>query len=193
MDPVFGQAKDVRGLLRGMTLNVLARLAAAFEGRVQASESIGVHGIVVQASSRAARVFTAADSLSPLCQERSHRAARRNAAAARAHHGQRRVEAHQVQSAQFSLGRPQPIEDAVFRAAVGVPVGLPIATGVDTVMQLNGQRQETLLLQQGRQILKQPFGAGKFAEAIFGGELPAGGGAHKDRGRRVVDGRHGEG
>jgi hypothetical protein len=64
MDPVFGQAKDVRGLLRGMTLNVLARLAAAFEGMVQARESIGVHGLVVQASSPAARVFTVADSLS---------------------------------------------------------------------------------------------------------------------------------
>ena len=60
-------------------------------------------------------------------------------------------------------------------------------------MQLHGQRLETLLLQQGRQILKQPFGAGKFAKTTFGGELPAGGGAHKDRGRWIVDGRKGEG
>ena len=66
-------------------------------------------------------------------------------------------------------------------------MGLPVATGVDAVMQLHGQRLETLLLQQGRQILKQPFGAG-FAEATFGGELPAGGGAHKDCGRWIVDG-----
>ena len=51
------------------------------------------------------------------------------------------------------------------------------------------QRQETLLLQQGRQIQKQPFGAGNFAEATIGGELPAGGGAHKNRGRWIVDGR----
>jgi len=94
---------------------------------------------------------------------------------------QRRIEAHQVQALQLSLGRQQPIE--------GIPVGLPVATGVDAVMQLNGQRQEPLLLQQGRQILKQPFGAGKFAKATFGGELPAGGGAHKDRGRWIVDGR----
>jgi len=70
-----------------------------------------------------------------------------------------------------------------------IPVGLPVATGVDAVMQLHGQRLETLLLQQGRQILKQPFGAGKFARATFGGERPAGGGAHKDCGRWIVDGR----
>ncbi len=94
---------------------------------------------------------------------------------------QRRIEAHQVQALQFSLGRQQPIER--------IPVGLPVATGVDAVMQLHGKRLETLLLQQGRQILKQHFGARKFAEATFGGELPAGGGTHKDRGRWIVDGR----
>jgi hypothetical protein len=94
---------------------------------------------------------------------------------------QRRIEAHQLQTLQLSLGRQQPIE--------GIPVGLPVATGVDAVMQLDDQRLETLLLQQRRQILKQPFGARKFAEATFGGELPAGGGTHKDRGRWIVDGR----
>jgi hypothetical protein len=77
---------------------------------------------------------------------------------------QRRIQAHQLQALQLSLGCQQPIE--------GIPVGLPVATGMDAVMQLHGQRQETLLLQQGRQVQKQPFGAGKFAEANFGGELP---------------------
>ena len=94
---------------------------------------------------------------------------------------QRRIEADQVQALQLSLGRQQPIE--------WIPVRLPVATGMDAVMQLHGQRLETLLLQQGRQILKQPFGAGKFAKTTFGGELPAGGGAHKDCGRWIVDSR----
>ena len=35
---------------------------------------------------------------------------------------------------------------------------------------------------------KQPFVAGQFAQANFGGEPPAGGGAHNDRGRWIVDG-----
>ena len=150
-----------------MTLNVLARLAAAFEGRVQASESIGVHGIVVQASSPAARVFAAADSLSPLCQERSHRAARRNAAAARAHHGQRRVEAHQVQSAQFSQGRPQPIEEAVLRAAVRIPVGLRVAIAVDAMMCSPGEPWWPAPSRWRRSQRSRPLGHG----------WPAGGGA----------------
>jgi hypothetical protein len=34
--------------------------------------------------------------------------------------GQRRVEAYQMQALQLSLSRQQPIEDAVFRAAVGI-------------------------------------------------------------------------
>ena len=54
--------------------------------------------------------------------------------------GQRRVEAHQLQALQLRLGRQQPIE--------GIPVGLPVATGVDAMMQLHGQRLETLLLQE---------------------------------------------
>ena len=36
---------------------------------------------------------------------------------------QRRIEAHQVQALQLSLGRQQPIER--------IPVGLPVATGVE--------------------------------------------------------------
>ena len=55
--------------------------------------------------------------------------------------------------------------------------------------RLHGQRLETLVLQQGRKILQQPFSAGKLAQAHFGGQLPAGGGTHKDRGRWIVDGR----
>ena len=54
--------------------------------------------------------------------------------------GQRRVEAHQLQALQLSPGRQQPIE--------GIAVGLPVGTGVDAVMQLHGQRLETLLLQE---------------------------------------------
>ena len=42
-------------------------------------------------------------------------------------------------------------------------------------------------------LYKQPFGAGQFAQANFGCELPAGGGAHKDRGRWIVDDCIGEG
>jgi hypothetical protein len=38
-------------------------------------------------------------------------------------------------------GRGSPVE--------GAPVGLPVATGVDAVMQLHGQRLETLLLHEG--------------------------------------------
>jgi hypothetical protein len=63
------------------------------------------------------------------------------------------------------LGRQKPIE--------GIPVGLRVATGVDAMTQLHGQRLKTLVLQEGRQILQQPFGARKFAQARFGGELPA--------------------
>jgi hypothetical protein len=80
-----------------------------------------------------------------------------------------------VQTFQFSLGRQQPIEDAVFRAA-------------DPVMQRHGQRLETLLVQEGRQILQQTFGTRQFAQAHFGGELPAGDGAHEDRGTSRVQG-----
>jgi hypothetical protein len=69
--------------------------------------------------------------------------------------GQRRVEAHQVQALQLSLSRQQPIER--------IPVRLPVATGMDAMVQLHCQRLETLLVQQRRQILKQPFGAGEFA------------------------------
>jgi len=47
--------------------------------------------------------------------------------------GQSRVSDHQVQALQLGLGRQQPIE--------GIPVGLLVTTGVDTVMQLNGARQ----------------------------------------------------
>lgn len=79
--------------------------------------------------------------------------------------GQGRVEAHQLKTFQFSLGRQKSIE--------GVPVGLRVATGVDAMTQLHGQRLETLGLKEGGQILQQPFGAGKFAEAHFGGEFPA--------------------
>ena len=43
---------------------------------------------------------------------------------------QRRIEAHQVQALQLSLGRQQPIKR--------IAVGLPVATGVDAVMQLHG-------------------------------------------------------
>jgi hypothetical protein len=73
-----------------------------------------------------------------------------------------------MQALQLSLSRQQPIER--------IPVGLPVATGMDAMVQLHCQRLETLLLQQGGQILRQPFGAGEFAQANFGGELPAGGG-----------------
>ena len=60
-----------------------------------------------------------------------------------------------MQALQLSLSRQQPIER--------IPVGLPVATGMDAMVQLHCQRLETLLVQQGRQILKQPFGAGEFA------------------------------
>ncbi|MFN6131667.1 MAG: hypothetical protein ACK46L_01935, partial [Synechococcaceae cyanobacterium] len=49
--------------------------------------------------------------------------------------GQRRVEADQLQALQLSLGGQQPIK--------GILVGLPVATGVHTVVELNGQRLET--------------------------------------------------
>jgi hypothetical protein len=42
-------------------------------------------------------------------------------------------------------------------------------------------------------MLQQPFGAGKFAQATVGGELPAGGGTHEDRCRWIVDGLLGKG
>lgn len=45
-----------------------------------------------------------------------------------------------MQALQFSLGRQQSIEDAVFRAAVGIPVGLRVASGMDVLMQLHCQR-----------------------------------------------------
>ena len=54
--------------------------------------------------------------------------------------GQRRVEAYQLQTLQLSLGCQQPIE--------AIPVGLPVSTGVDAMMQRHGQRLETLLLQE---------------------------------------------
>jgi hypothetical protein len=54
--------------------------------------------------------------------------------------GQRRVKAHQWQALQLSLGRQQPIKR--------ITVGLGVGTGVDAVMQLHGQRLETLLLQE---------------------------------------------
>lgn len=54
--------------------------------------------------------------------------------------GQRWVEAHQVQALQLSLGRQQAIK--------GIPVSLLVATGVDAVAQLHGERLEALLLQE---------------------------------------------
>ena len=77
-----------------------------------------------------------------------------------------------MQALQLSLSRQQPIER--------IPVGLPVVTGMDAMVQLHCQRLKTLLLQQGGQILKQPFGAGEFAQANFGGELPAGGGVQEE-------------
>ncbi len=70
-------------------------------------------------------------------------------------------------------------------------MGLPVTTGVDTMVQLHGQGLEPLLLQTRRETPQQAFGAGKYAEAHFAGELPAAGSTHKDRGCGVVDGRLG--
>ena len=47
-----------------------------------------------------------------------------------------------MKALQLGLGRQQPVK--------GIPMGLPVATGVDAVMHLHGQRLETLVLREGR-------------------------------------------
>ena len=68
---------------------------------------------------------------------------------------QRRVQAHQGEVGQFRLGGKQAIEDAVFRAAVGIPVRHWIAAGAQAVLELNRQQLEALACQQLRQIGEQ--------------------------------------
>ena len=94
---------------------------------------------------------------------------------------QRRIQAHQGETAQFGLGGEKAIE--------WVAMGQWVAAGVQTVQERDRQQLKPLRGKQLGKILQQLTGCRKLAKAHLGGNLPAGGRTHAHSIGRLGDGR----